>query len=366
MDGILTNQVLWGIAAWRLVAALALIFIGFLSRRVVRVLFGRVLKKRAGRTQIKWDDDVVELLPSPAALVIQVLLWYAVAVVLVLPQEPTDIRSFIFSGLQIALAIAATWIVFRLVDVLGRASERMSDRTDTKLDDQAIPLLRKSLKVFIGITVGVMVVQQLGYSVTSLIASLGIGGLALALAAKDMVANFFGSVLVFTDRPFQIGDAVSVGGVEGVVEEVGFRTTRIRQFDRALVTVPNQTFSSASITNLSARQCRRIRFVLGVGYDATPGQVGELVEALRGLVGQHPGIDAGNYLVNFQAFGDSSLEVLVNCYTTTADYAAYMDAQQALLLRVMEVVDQMGLEIAFPTRTVYLRSDAEAAGDGVT
>jgi MscS family membrane protein len=97
-----------------------------------------------------------------------------------------------------------------------------------------------------------------------------------------------------------------------------------------------------------------------------PGQVGELVEALRGLVGQHPGIDAGNYLVNFQAFGDSSLEVLVNCYTTTADYAAYMDAQQALLLRVMEVVDQMGLEIAFPTRTVYLRSDAEAAGDGVT
>jgi len=354
---LLGEQFLWGVAVWRLAAALVLVFLGLLSRRIIKALFEGFLKRRVGRTQAQWDDDLVALVPNPVALVVQIVLWFGVVFMLNLPEEPTDIRRFAIQGLLVALAVAVTWVAFRLLDVLALIGDRAATRTDTRLDDQLIPLLRKTFKVFLAVVVAIVVVDKLGYSVASLLASLGIGGLALALAAKDTVANFFGSIVVFTDQPFHVGDSVEFNGVEGVVEEVGMRTTRVRRYDKALVTVPNQTFTNTAIINHSKRPARRIRIVIGLSYDTTPDQMRLFLEEVRRLLAAHPALDPEGQVVYFEAFGDSSLNVLLLCYTASPAWADYMEAQEDLLLRILRLVEGQGLEIAFPTRTVYLRGE---------
>ncbi len=356
-NGFWGREMLWGVPAWRLVAAVLIIFLGFFSRRLVTWLFGSILRRSVGKTRVQWDDDAVRLLPKPLALVVQILLWQLAAAVLLLPEEPLNIRRFVMDGLNVAVAVALVWVFFRLTDVLALALERAAQRTDTRLDDQAVPLLRKTIKVFVGVVVVVMIIQNLGYSVTSLIASLGIGGLALALAAKDTVANFFGSVVIFTDAPFQIGDWVEFDGVEGTVEEVGFRTTRIRQFDKGLVTVPNQTFTSTAITNYSNRKVRRLKLTVGVTYETTAEQMERLLEALRLMIAEHPGIGKEFYLVHFTSFGASSLDILIYCFTTTAEWTTFLEIQEDVMLRIMRIIAAHGLEIAYPTRTVYLREE---------
>jgi len=350
-------QILWGVSYLRLGLSLLIIFSGFLSRRIIQYVFNNYLTKKAKKTTIKWDDDLVALIPAPLALVVQILLWHVATTILILPQEPINIRVIVYQGLEVALAVAAIWVIFRLTDVLSRAMARATEKTDTKIDDQAIPLVRKTIKVFIAITVGVMIIQNLGYSVTSMVASLGIGGLALALAAKDTVANFFGSVVIFTDRPFQIGDWVQFGSVEGTVEEVGFRTTRVRQFDKALVTVPNQSFTSTPIINYTNRSIRRIKMIVGLSYETSSQQMKSFLEAVRHMIAHHPHIDQGFHMVKFTGFGESTLDVLVYCFSDTIVWTDYLSIQEDVLLRIMDIVNDMGLELAFPTQTVYFRDE---------
>ena len=360
--------VLWDVAVWRLLLALALVFLGLLSRRIIRWVFGGFLKRRAGKTRVQWDDDLVELVPRPLALVLQVLVWFGIAFLLQLPDEPTNIRRFVINGLMAALAVAVTWVAFRLLDVLSRAADRAATKTETRLDDQLVPLLRKTLKVFLAVIVAVVVVDKMGYSVASLIASLGIGGLALALAAKDTVANFFGSVVVFTDQPFHVGDWVEFGGVEGIVEEVGMRTTRIRRFDKSLATVPNQTFTNTTIVNHSKRPMRRLRLVVGLSYETSPAQMQAFLESVRALLADTPALDPESNLVYFNEFADSSLNVFVQGFTLSTAFTDFMETQEEVLLRIMKLVEAQGLDIAFPTRTIYFRDEqwktTLAASDG--
>ena len=353
----LGNEILWGVDVWRLGVALVLVFLGLLSRRIVRMLFGGFLKRRVARTRIQWDDDLIELTPRPVALVVQVLLWFAVALLLDLPDEPANIRRFIVQGLMVALAVAFTWVAFALIDVLSRVAARATTRTETPLDDQLVPLLRKTLKVFLAVVVAIIVVDMLGYSIASLVASLGIGGLALALAARDTVANFFGSIVIFTDQPFNIGDWVEFGGVEGVVEEVGMRTTSIRRFDKSLATVPNQTFTSGIIVNHSKRPLRRLRATLGLSYETTPAQMRTFLESVRALLAGHPALDPDGQRVYFNEFADSSLNILIQCWTKSTAVTDFLEAQEDIFLRIMQLVEEQGLEIAFPTRTLYFRDE---------
>jgi MscS family membrane protein len=354
MESVIDDLLLWGVSLKSLVAASGIVFVGFASRRVVAYLFKGVLARQTQRTNVRWDDDLVRLLPGPIAALVQIGLWYCAAVLLALPREPLDIHQFILQGLEVALAVALLWIFFRLIDVLGAALARVSRRTESRLDDQFVPLVRKTLKVIISVTVGVMVVQELGYSVSSLIASLGVGGLALALAAKDTVANVFGSVVVFTDQPFQVGDWIEVEGVEGTVEEVGFRTTQIRRFDNSSVTLPNATFSSQPIINHSRRPQRRITMDIRLTYDTGSQQMQQLLDDLRRLLKHHPGIDQGFHFVNFTAFGESSLELQLYCFTSTTVWTDFLDIREQLLLRIMELVQSHGLQMAFPTRTIHM------------
>ncbi len=360
----LGNEVLWGVEVWRLGVALVLVFLGLLSRRIVRMLFQGFLKRRVARTRIQWDDDLIELVPKPTALVVQVLLWFAVATVLVLPTKPDsiDIQSFVYRVLFVALAVALTWVAFRLLDVLSRVAARAAAQTETLLDDQLVPLLRKTLKVFLTAIVAITVSEKVGIDIAALIAGFSISALALALAAKDTVANFFGSVVVFTDQPFHVGDWVEFGGVEGVVEEVGMRTTRIRRFDKSLATVPNQTFTNSTIVNHSKRPLRRLRTSVGLSYETTPDQMRTFLESVRALLAGHPALGPDGQAVYFNEYADSSLNVFIQCWTQSTAYTDFMEAQEDLFLSIMQLVEEQGLEIAFPTRTLYFRDEQWNAG----
>lgn len=356
----LSRSILWGVPLWQFALGTLLIFVGLVCRRLIAWLFSGYLKRKAAKTAIEWDDDAVELLPGPLALIVVVLLWYVAVALMVLPTEPLNLRLYVFQGLKAAVAAAVTWLVFRVIDVLARALGRASAHTDTKLDDQIVPLARKTAKVVLGLTAAVMIVQNLGYSVTSVLASLGVGGLALALAAKDTVSNFFGSIVVFTDQPFQVGDWVEFDGIEGTVEEVGFRTTRVRRFDKSLVSVPNHTFSTSAIINHSRRPIRRIALSVGLTYSTTPKQMRAILEAVRTLIASHEDIDQSFHFVHFTDFGASSLDLQVYCFTKSTVWVEYLAAREDLMLKIMDVVEEHGSEIAFPTRTVYLKSEAEA------
>ena len=357
IEGYLKLELLWGVVLWRLVVGILLVFLGFASRRVVKAIFRGRLQKFAAETEAQWDDEVIEYVPAPIGAIAQIGLWFGAAWLLQLPTEPVAIRGVVFQGFEIALWASITWLGFRLVDVVAGTMGRIADKTDSKLDDQLIPMLRRTLKLVIGATVAIMVIQNLGYSVTSLVASIGVGGIALAMAAKDTVANVFGSLVIFTDRPFQIGDWVAFGGVEGTVEEVGFRTTQVRRFDKSSVTVPNAIFSSTPIVNHSRRNLRRINMNIGLTYETSAAQLQALLPVLREAVSSHPGIDDGFSFVHLTGFGASSLDLQVYCFTESTVWTDFLATRESLMLKIMEIVGEARLELAFPTQTVYLRDE---------
>ncbi len=363
-QAILSAEILWGTSVLRLLVAAALLLLGLFTRRIIRSAFARALSRRGLNEKAPWAADLLALMPGPIGLVVQVLLWFAVALMLELPQEPVDVRGLIDGGLFLAVAVAVTWALFRLLDAVSRTAMRSAARTATRLDDQLIPLLRKTVKVILAIVVAISVVDKLGYSVTSLVASMSVGGLALALAAKDTIANVFGSLVVFADQPFQVGDWVDISGVEGVVEEVGIRTTRIRRFDKSVATVPNQNFTGTTILNHSRRPMRRVRFVVGLTYATTPVMMETFVASLRAMLGAMPDLDAAGSIVYFQEFAPSSLDVLVQTFTLSTDYGDFMAAKERILLGILRLAEEQGLQIAFPTRTVYLGGADRAATHG--
>ena len=354
VGNVLDAMLLWDISALRLLIAVLLLILGFWSRPVVSWLLRRVLdSRRIGEGRV-WVKDAQELIPYPLSLVTCVLLWYFVGQILLFPTEPINVRLWVTTALTIALIVVVTFLAWRCLDVCSRLLSRRALSTETRLDDQLIPLARKTLKIVVVVVVSVMILEKMDFSTSSLIASLGVGGLALALAAKDTIANLFGSVVVFTDQPFQVGDGIKVGEVEGIVEEVGLRSTRIRGFDKTMAVVPNQEFANVSVVNLTQRPNRRIRFEVGITYDATASDMEKFLDDLRDLLCKTEGLDHDSAIVHLTEFADSSLTVLVQVLTEAADLATEMALKEALLLSAMRLVDANGLELAFPTRTVHM------------
>ncbi len=341
MDG----GILWGIAPWRLIAAAAIIFGGLLSRGLVSTIF-KIFSRKSRSTSIHWDDEVSALLPKPLGFVIQVLLWRVAASILQLPTEPVDTAALVEKGLDMAVIVGAVWVLFRIIDVAARVADRFADTTETKIDDQAVPLLRKTFKVVLALVAGIFIIQNFGYSVTSVIAGLGIGGLALALAAQDSVANFFGSVVLFTDAPFQIGDYVEVDGIDGTVEEVGFRTTRIRQIDSSIACVPNKTFTSSFITNYSARQGRAIDLNLALPIDSPADQVETFLRWAREILTDNPNIVSDSIEVNLASIEKNVVGVRIRAFTEANGWSEYLGTRESIILKVMRAVEELDLSLA--------------------
>jgi MscS family membrane protein len=209
----------------------------------------------------------------------------------------------------------------------------------------------------------VWIAENLDMDIAALVAGLGIGGVALALASKDTVENFFGALSILADRPFQVGDWIVMNDIEGTVVEVGFRTTRVRTFYNSLITFPNSMLIRTAVDNLGAREYRRIKETIGVAYDTPPEKLEAFLEGIREIVRRHPYTRKDYFHVYFHRFGDSALDILLYIFVKTPDWATELRERQRLLLDILRLANELGVEFAFPTRTLHL-VQGEAADHG--
>ena len=227
-------------------------------------------------------------------------------------------------------------------------------------------MVTKSLKVFVVVIGIVFVADNLNVDVSSLLAGLGLGGLAFALAAKDLLGNFFGSLTVLLDRPFHIGDWVVIGDVEGTVEEVGFRSTRIRTFYNSLITLPNALLTTTKIDNMGARRYRRMKSMLSLTYATTPEKIDAFCEGVRTLIQLHPYMRKDYYHVYFNEYGPASLDILVYVFWETPDWNTELRERHRFLVDILRLAKQLDVEFAYPTQTIFLKKDngaVEAANE---
>jgi MscS family membrane protein len=356
MDNLTTllDQTLFGITLSRYAYALVAVLVALVTKKMFAYLLTRLIAPLTRRTRTDLDDLLLESVRKPLELLVLVIGLFVAVQILQLPEEPLDARGFAYAILKVIVTVAVAWALFNMIGVFGSWLEKLSVRTDNALDDHLVPFICKTLRVFIVILAVIMAIQNLGYSTSGLLASLGIGGMALALASKDTLSNIFGSLMIIFDRPFKIGDVVLAEGMEGVVEEVGFRSTKIRTFNKSLISVPNSMIANMPIDNITLSNKRRIRMTIGVTYDATTLQLRNLTARIRSLLNQHPGIDGDGVQVSFTDFGASSLDILIQCFTITPNWNEYMDVREEVCLQIMEVLEELGLSFAFPSRTVFL------------
>ena len=304
---------------------------------------------------------LLKSLRKPAEFLVFVIGLSFVIEILQLPHEPTDLDGMANDVIHVLLTFNIAWFCYNLVSLLEHWLNHWAEKTDSTLDDQLIPFIRKSLRVFIVVMALLMLIQNLGYSISGLLASLGLGGLAVALAAKDSLSNIFGSLMILLDRPFTLGDWVKAGDIEGTIEEVGFRSTRIRTFAKTQITVPNSNLMNMTIDNYSRMPKRRIKMTVGVTYATTPAQMRQTLTEIKQMLRDHPAIDQDFFLVNFTDFGASSLDIMIYCFTSSTVWIEYLEAREDVCLKIMEIIEKLGLEIAFPSRSVYLHPmDAKA------
>lgn len=334
------------------VIVLLTVFGSYFVRRFIRTL-----KTRAEKTQSQWDDTFFAALQGPA----RTLVW-VVGLTLALERASVglDIEA-IFAPLRSALVIATlTWALIRFVD---RVQQRMMhDPKTDDLDLTTVEAIGRLIRITVLITSGLIILQTLGFSVSGVLAFGGLGGIAVGFAAKDLLSNFFGGLMIFLDRPFGVGDWIRSPDrdIEGTVESLGWRLTTIRTFDKRPLYVPNATFLSIAVENPSRMSHRRIYETIGVRYDDA-NQIQVVVERVKKMLEQHPDIDSSQTLmVNFNQFGPSSLDFFIYCFTNTTVWTEYHVVKEDVLLRVYDLITELGAEVAFPTQTLHLQVEPEA------
>jgi MscS family membrane protein len=347
-----------------LYAFLSILFVLICRRLLINSICNRMFKWVEKSTN-KVDDLTLKAIRKPLNTSLILLgIWIAY---LFLSSEVQGIEP-VFTGhtiyilskfLSLIWFLILGWVGLNFCDVFSHLMMHMAEQTETRMDDMLIPVLRRSLKIFIVLITLILLIQNWGYSISALLAGFSIGGVAIALASQDMLQNLFGSLMIFVDRPFQIGDWITVGSIEGVVEEVGMRSTRIRTFAETLITVPNHKIAHEPINNYSRMPKRRVKQTIGVGYNTDPDRLEAVIQSLRAILQKNSNVDQQFWMVNFNEFADSSLNILVYYFTNTTQWAEFMKIRQDISLEFMRAIDELGVEIAFPTRTLYLRSDEE-------
>jgi MscS family membrane protein len=266
--------------------------------------------------------------------------------------------TFVQTG---ALFVGAAWLSMTAASLLAEAiviSEHLRRRS---LDSQLIRLGMRLVGVVIAIGLLIQGSYELGFPAYSVLAGLGVGGLAVALAARDSLANLLGSILIMFEKPFRVGHVIRVSGTEGTVEDVGFRSTRIRTPDNSLISIPNNAVVNATVENLSLRAMRRQRFFVQITYDTPREKVEQLADRIKQLIADHPLTDKTNFQVRLNNFSDSSLDILVIFHLTVTDYTSELKEREDILLHIMDIAKDLDIEFAFPTRTLHIELPSEMA-----
>jgi len=311
-----------------------------------------VLRAAAARTSSRYDDMLLDMVDEPIVVIVTVIgLWFAVRW-LTLPEA---VETFAWDSIQASITLAVAWMLARMFDAFSRhILQPLAEKSDTDLDDQLLPIVRKGGKTAIWSIGIVMALNNAGYDVAALIAGLGLGGLALAMAAQDTIKNVFGGFTIFTDRPFKIGDRIVVSGFDGTITEIGVRTTRMRTLAGREVTMPNSSIANTAVENISSEPSRKVVLTLGMTYDTAPDQMKRAMEILREVVADQGDELDGDPIIGFAGFGDFSMNILFIYYIRSG--RDVVGVQSAVNLAVLERFNAEGLEFAFPTQTIYTPS----------
>lgn len=341
-----------GLMIWQYIAILILVSISFIFNKGLAWLVHYIITKilfKFGRQELA--TTYIKPVVRPLSLMVAFAIVAMFLPVLQLPINVSHYLSLMFAGL---IPFFGTITVYNSVDIFSLYFEKLANRTDSTLDDQLVPLFRKIAKTFVVIIGGVYVLANLNVQLVPLLATLSIGGIAFALAAQDTIKNFFGSLMIFVDKPFQVGQWITASGIDGTVEEVGIRSTRIRTFSNSLIYVPNGKLADATIDNHGLRSYRRFSTQLALTYDTPPEALEIFVEGLRKIVLEHPNTWKENFHVYMNEMNSHSLDIKFYVFFAVPTWAQELKCRHEIIISILKLAKRLGINFAFPTQTLHV------------
>ncbi|HOB35295.1 MAG TPA: mechanosensitive ion channel family protein [Bacillota bacterium] len=332
--------------------ALGLVLLFYALSRIFSRYIVRFLLYLTAKTEADYDEKLVLAFKKPLARIIICTGLYLAGLYLL---ENPDYQFFLTRLFRSALIIFIAQGLYNLVDSTSGLLIKLGSAYD--LDKLFLSLLSKTIRAIIFAISFTILVQEWGYDITGFVAGLGIGGLAFALAAQDTIANVFGGIVILTEKPFTIGDWIVSGDVEGTVEDITFRSTKVRTFAHALITMPNSILAKQPITNWSRMGKRRVSFNLRVRYSTPRDVLQRCLDRIRELLANHDQVHPDTIFVNLDKFGESSLEILVYFFTKTTVWARWLEAKESILFAIMKILEEEGASLALPSRSIYIEQD---------
>jgi MscS family membrane protein len=319
-----------------------------IGAKLIYWILGNFVKKFTDKTKTKADDIIIDVLRNPLVLVIGLIGIYVVITNMLTLSETAAV--WFWNIYQIIIVLNVAWFLSALFEsILEQYIKPLTEKSESTLDDQLLPILSKGIKTIIWVLAIIVGLNNAGFNVGALLAGLGIGGLAFALAAKDTIENIFGGFTIFTDKPFKLGDRIRVNGFDGAVEEIGLRSTRIRTLSGELVTMPNKHFSSDAVENVSLRPNIKIALELGLTYDTTPAQMKNAKDLLQKIADSNKAVKKS--VIGFSNFGESALGIKF-IYWFKGDYTGVQDE---INFEILDKFNKAGLDFAFPSQTIYTK-----------
>lgn len=346
------------IPLWRIFAAAVILMVGILVRTTLLAKILRPLEILARKTRTEVDDHLIQAVKRPMGWVLNLVAIYFAVLML---QVPETLHRTTVLILQTMGTVFVAWMVFNVVDAIGAYLSEIAKKTESQIDDHLVPLVKRVLRIAVVTVTIITIIQQWGYDVTSLIAGLGIGGLAFALAAQSTLSNWFGSVMILTDRPFSVGDLVRSTHGSGIVEDIGMRSTKIRTFQGTVITVPNSDIATTPVENINAYETMNIRAEIGLMYSTPRKKIERIIARIREMLKEADAVDSERVLVCFHGFGPSSLDILVHCFVQTSNWWNWHLEKEKLLLEIFSIVEEEGASFAFPSQSIYFENELRMA-----
>ena len=348
---ILFSDVFYGNTVSQWAWAFSVVFLCVIFGKILYWIFGNVMKKATSKTKTKLDDIIIDMIEEPIVFsIILAGIWYSLNTL----NLSEFVRSMSVKAFSILLSLNLAWLISRLFDSLFKEYiVPLASKTDTDLDDQLLPIIRKGVKIIIWILAIIMGLNNAGYDVGALIAGLGIGGLAIAMASKDLISNVFGGFTIFTDKPFKARDRVKVVGYDGEIIEIGIRSTRLKTLDGRIVTIPNSRFSDSPVENVSSEPSRKVIIKLGLTYDMNSVKVKKALEILL-KINKETTSTEDEAKVYFSEFGDFSLNLVFIYYIRKGE--DILQTMTKINLDILESFESEQIEMAYPTQTIYAKN----------
>lgn len=338
-----------GSEVWRWIGFLVSIVLLLAVRKLIKIPLFQRIRKFANKTETAVDSQLIDAIEPPLDVI-----WWVFTIYLSLrwmnwPEGWAQGTDLLF---RLATIVAVGWAIFRAAELFRMLMTRITSRTVTTFDDQLVPFFVQMFKVLVVCITFVIILQEFGVNAAAIIGALGVGSLAVALAAENMFSNWFGALMLYTDQPFVVGDWIKTEDVEGIVEDVGMRSTEIRTFSKTVVSVPNSRIAAGFVENFSRMPKRRVYYSMTVDFESSPQMLSQAVEAIEGVLSTQEGVDNDVFVVRFSEIVQSGYNILILYWTETTNFDEYLTVKQRVHLEILEKLAEFGVKPALPRSVI--------------